>query len=257
LLIETLGSEVASQIDSYSHLEMQYPLLVCLSRTNNRYFILDNIIDNSVQDEDTMYNILGAIRGEFNRKTNPNEGKIKEWYIPNSHYKSLPPGSDQFIRILRNLNIEEQKITRIEKIENILWSVQYSSEKRRYDDRNGRSPNERELFYGCPSSMARDILRNGFDLDTNCIHGKFLEEFNKEILLSFVGKKHGHGFYFSSERNLCEKYKSSDETKNDRKAIIICQILVDESNIAANNSNIFVLRRNEQILPEYLVIYTE
>jgi hypothetical protein len=251
-----LGSEVASQIDSYSHLEMQYPLLVCLSRTKSGYFILDPIIDNGVQ-EDMMHSILRAIRDEFDKGINLNEGAVKRWCIPNSHYKSLPPDSDQFIRILRSLNIEERKITSIEKIENILWSVQYSSEKRRYGDRNGRSPNERELFYGCPSSMARDILRNGFHLDTNCIHGKFLEEFNKEILLSFVGKKHGHGFYFSSERNLCEKYESSDETKNDRKAIIICQILVDESNIAANNSNIFVLRRNEQILPEYLVIYTE
>jgi hypothetical protein len=105
--------------------------------------------------------------------------------------------------------------------------------------------------------MAHDILQNGFLLDTNCIHGKFFEKLHNEILSSFIGSEHGNGFYFSSERKLCEKYKSSDETKNDRKAIIICQILIDQSNATTNDSNIFVVRCNEQILPEYLVIYTE
>ncbi len=33
-------------------------------------------------------------------------------------------------------------------------------------------PSEKELFYGCPPSMASEIPQNVFVLDTNCIHGK-------------------------------------------------------------------------------------
>ena len=37
--------------------------------------------------------------------------------------------------------------------------------KKKIDDRNGHNQNEKELFYGCPLSMAQNILQYGFDYD--------------------------------------------------------------------------------------------
>jgi len=126
--------------------------------------------------------------------------------------------------------------------------------KKQFDDVNGRNLNEKELFYGCPLSMARNILQNGFDYDTDRIHGKFDQTLIISIIKDIVilGDKYGKGFYFSSERNLCEKYTVPDEFKNDQKALIKCRIRINE-----DNSNIFVVSRNEQILPEYLIIYNK
>jgi hypothetical protein len=59
-----MGSEIALQIASYSYLENQYPLLVCLSFNNGQYTIVD-IIDSQVQEEDMMFSMLCAARYDF------------------------------------------------------------------------------------------------------------------------------------------------------------------------------------------------
>jgi hypothetical protein len=142
---------------------------------------VDPIIDNKAQDEEAMMATLRAISDEFHSDTNLNEDEIKEWYMPSSHRTPIQQGSDQFREILSKLDIEEQKVQAIEQIENILWSVQYSSEKERYENRSGRNPNDKELFYRCPITMAHDILQNGFFSDTKSICGKFFEALDNEI----------------------------------------------------------------------------
>jgi len=177
LLIENVCSEIASKIASYSYSKDEYPLLVCLAFQDNQYTILSTI-KSEVQDKDMMYNLLCVARDDFDRPNNQDliilENQNKNWHIPNSHLTSIPSGSDQFQAIVNNLNIRREKIIRISTIENLIWSIQYSCEKKRIDDRNGHSPNEKELFYGCPLSMAEAILRNGFDDGSNQIHGKFI-----------------------------------------------------------------------------------
>ena len=180
LLIETFGSEVVSRITPYEYLPSSYPLLVCISNSNGRYCILD-IIDNRAQDEGAMVNTLRVISDEFHSDTASYESEIKEWHMPNSQRTLIPVGSVQFKEILSKLGIEERKVQTIEEIENILWSVQYSSKKEKYEQRNGRNPNDEEFFYRCSLTTALDILRDGFFSDTESIHGKFFDILNNEI----------------------------------------------------------------------------
>jgi hypothetical protein len=49
----------------------------------------------------------------------------------------------------------------------------------------------------------------------------------------------------------------SNEFKYDPKAIIKCRIVVYQDCLNKDNSDIFVVFRNEQILPEYLIVYNE
>lgn len=178
LLIETVGSKVASQIASYSYSENQYPLLACLAWKNNQYTTM-RIITSEVSDEDVMFNLLRLARDDFDdenyQDSIPVESQNENWYIPNSQLTSITSESDQFQIIANSLEIEKEKIIDISMIENIIWSVQYSCMKKQFDDVNQCSPNEKELFYGCPLSMARNILQNGFDNKTNQIHGKFYQ----------------------------------------------------------------------------------
>ncbi len=178
LLIETVGSKVASQIASYSYSENQYPLLACLAWKNNQYTTM-RIITSEVSDEDVMFNLLRLARDDFDdenyQDSIPVESQNENWYIPNSQLTSITSESDQFQIIANSLEIEKEKIIDISMIENIIWSVQYSCMKKQFDDVNRCSPNEKELFYGCPLSMARNILQNGFDNKTNQIHGKFYQ----------------------------------------------------------------------------------
>jgi hypothetical protein len=227
---------VASVISS----ENQYPLLVCLSRTNDRFNIV-SIIDSKILEEDMMFSMLCVARDDFDKQNNQdsiiNENQNEKWHVPNSHLKSISRQSDQFQKIVNDLNLEKEKIIDINMIENIIWSIQYSSEKRKIDDRNRYSQNEKELFYGCSLSTAQQILKEGFKDNSDGIYGR--------------------GFYFSSKRDLCEKYSGFNTLGNDQRAIIVCRIIVDENDSDLSNSNILVVYRNEQILPEYLVIYKD
>ncbi len=137
------------------------------------------IITSEVSDEDVMFNLLRLARDDFDdenyQDSIPVESQNENWYIPNSQLTSITSESDQFQIIANSLEIEKEKIIDISMIENIIWSVQYSCMKKQFDDVNQCSPNEKELFYGCPLSMARNILQNGFDNKTNQIHGKFYQ----------------------------------------------------------------------------------
>ena len=134
------------------------------------------MIDNTVSDEGTMYSILCTARYDFDHP-NTQDPRLQlipteERHMANSQLTPIDRQSEKFKGIASRLNIEKTNIFQMEQIENIMWSVQYSSEKSKINDRHGVFQNERELFYGCPSSMAREILRNGFDMNSNCIHGK-------------------------------------------------------------------------------------
>lgn len=174
LLISQVGSKIASEIAQYLHSEAEYPLLICLAFENNQYTIVSSI-DSKVQDEGMMFSMLSLMRDDFDKQNNPNSiinrSDDGTWYIPNSDLTTITSDSDQFRTISNNLNIEECKIVDIRMIENLIWSVQYSSMKKHMEDRTGYSPRERQLFYGCPLSMAENILRNGFNYDTYRIHG--------------------------------------------------------------------------------------
>ena len=140
----------------------------------NDRLMISNSINGIAQNADVLYTTLSVIRNDFDQTDLPPVLiSNQEWHIPSSQLTSLPRNNDQFQQIATRLNLEQQKITNIRKIENIMWSVQYSMAKTRLHDSQGSAPEEKEVFYGCPPALAHDILQHGFNLRNHCIHGKY------------------------------------------------------------------------------------
>ena len=173
LLIEHCGNEITARIFSSPSSTDQYPLLVFLAKKENQYIVL-NIIDGRVQHADTLLTALTTIRDDFDDFVpTPSQELSRIWRMPNSQLTSIPCNNDLFQQIATRLDLEQQKIANISKIENIMWSVQYSMAKTRLHDSQGSAPEEKEVFYGCPPALAHDILQHGFNLRNHCIHGKY------------------------------------------------------------------------------------
>ena len=144
---------------------------------NNQSTILGTI-NGDTHDADAMHTVLTVMRDDFDRPDfEPVYEPIREWYMPNSELTVVLPQTEQFQQLLTRLNLEIGKVKDIKKIENIMWSVQYSIAKTNVDHSQGSTANEVELFYGCPSNIAHDILQHGFNLAFHCIHGNFLKIF--------------------------------------------------------------------------------
>ena len=72
--------------------------------------------------------------------------------------------------------------------------------------------------------------------------------------MTILGEKQGRGFYFSSERNLCEQYQGFETSGGQKRAILICRVPVAHSR-RSDDSKIVVVDQNEYIHPEYFVLY--
>ncbi|CAF4339496.1 unnamed protein product, partial [Rotaria magnacalcarata] len=156
---------------------------------------------------------------------------------------------------IRDLDIQQVNLIQIQKVENIIWLIEYLRKRKSMNDRIGFSSNEKILYYKCPSSQAPTILKYGFSHKSDQINGD----------------KYGCRFCFSSKCDVYERYTFSDETKSDKKAIIACRVLVGTSCIGNSNlktcpvdcnsmtdgSTTFVVHSNRQILPLFLVIYNK
>jgi hypothetical protein len=172
LLFGWIGVKNASEIASYTYSKDQYPLLVCLSSDNNKITI-EHILQSKILDESNMLHILSNVRYQFYSPNNEDSEIDKNWYIPESHLTLISRQDAQLQNIANILNIEMEKIIAINNVDNIIWSIQYSKTKKMIDERITNNKNEQILFYGCPLSMAQDILRYGFNSDDHRIHGKF------------------------------------------------------------------------------------
>ena len=178
LLLGWIGLKNALKIASYT--KDQYPLLVFLSSDNSSITIRRILAsDKTIQNDTCMLRILSNVQDSFYSPNNEVNETDKNWCISESHFAPILPQDAQFQKIANNLNIKMEKIIAIEKVENIKWSIQYLEKKKLVGKRITDNEKEKILFYGCPLSMAQDILRSGFDLDKHRIHGKFFK------LLSF------------------------------------------------------------------------
>lgn len=142
---------------------------------NDQYTILGTI-NGDTNYEDTTQTALTVMRHDFDQPdvSLVNES-VKQWYMPHSDLTPIDSQTEEFRRITISLNLEEKKITSMEKIDNITWSVQYSKAKTQLNDSQGFTANEEELFYSCPPHIGHDILQHGFDLNMHCIHGKLYD----------------------------------------------------------------------------------
>lgn len=170
LLQDAFGETIASRIVSPSRSIDQHPLLVSLAMRNGEYTIL-SLIDSQVQEPDEMRIALDVIRNHFDSPdTAPVRILQRELPVTTNTIPYISPEESEFQRIAIVLNLEEQQIIQIQKVQNP--SQSNSTDTMTSGNSEGFISNEEEFFYGCPPLMANDILQHGFNLEKHCIHGK-------------------------------------------------------------------------------------
>lgn len=215
MIINKLGSQIASDIVFHGQSTDHYPLLLCLAFDNDHYTTL-HVYNNHGSDRDVMYDHLSCTRADFDSINYRSSGSIasrtKRWYSPPSSLASLAPGSPDFRNIAKKVNLEKAKTCRIQKVENLIWAIQYDMEKRK-----GRHESEREIYFACPVDVAEGILHRGFDT------------------------------YNPEKCQFHDSFRDKDRSTDEEKAVLIFQ-----KSIQTNDSTTY---RNEEILPQYCIIY--
>ncbi len=169
------GEEVASIIDSSS--TDVYPLLVCLIFDRGQIKV-ENVIQGIMPDNEVFELLIQAREAFAARFELPDTTGLsltsistENWFIQASTLTPVAIESDEFQRVAADFDGGASSIVRIDRIENILWLMEYLNQKQIIDTRVGHDANEKLLFHGCPYSAAEQILQKGFDHDRIGRHG--------------------------------------------------------------------------------------
>ncbi|CAF1556227.1 unnamed protein product [Rotaria sp. Silwood1] len=250
------GEEVAAVIDS-SPTEI-YPLLICLGFDRGQIKV-ESIIQE-IMSESEIFALLIQARDAFDARFDlPDTSGLslrnistENWSIPKSTLIQVSKESDEFRRVGADFDGGISSIVRIDRIENTIWLIQYLNQKQMIDARLGHNDTEKLLFHGCPYAAAEQILQQAFDHNRIGRNGTYF----------------GHGFYFSSNRQVSDRYAVANPSTGEKR-ILMCRVLIGRScegnstmrtcpsnyDSTTGGSNIYVVYSNRHVLPEYLITY--
>ncbi|CAF1265555.1 unnamed protein product [Adineta steineri] len=228
-----------------------YPLLLCIMLQHGQLQIISKIYGQMSREE--VYLELLRAHDKFDRRTQTFNILEDSSLLCKDFLAILLEDSAEYVETVNKLAILHRPILRIYIINVPHWVKNYTYQKKIIDARIGHRDTERLLFHGCTPSAAASIIQHRFDHE----------------LIGLHGTSHGHGFYFSSRPFASYPYARADTSSNER-AILMCHVIVgkscigdskmqkcpdgyDSTNDSSNNT--YVIYSNEQILPQYLVIY--
>ncbi len=167
IILTYAGEEVAALIAS-SSIDV-YPLLICLTFNQNQIKV-ESIIRGAMSNSEVLA-LLIQTRDAFNAQIqlldttdfNLKNISTEDWFIPASTLTEVEKESDEFRKVVTYFDNDASSIVRIDRIENLTWSMHYFNQKEMIDSRLGYNDTEKILFHGCSYSAAEQILQKGFD----------------------------------------------------------------------------------------------
>ncbi|CAF4121313.1 unnamed protein product [Rotaria sp. Silwood2] len=208
--------------------------------------------------------------------------EVKIYRLPPTWEKSsehkirikLSPIADEYRSIVSNFDqaMKENytKITKIERIQNERWYMQYLAHKEDFERRLNMNT-EKILYHGCPEQAAHSIIQDCFNRSFAGVNGKFnlgsFVDFWIVCIFLRVGNVYGFGVYFSSDAAYSHGFTTPNAKK--RRCMFIARVLVGKTtkgnssmktrplgfDSTTDGDHIFVTYHDAQAFAEYLITY--
>ncbi|CAF3207225.1 unnamed protein product [Rotaria sp. Silwood2] len=162
------------------------------------------------------------------------------------------------------------KITKIERIQNERWYMQYLAHKEDFERRLNMNT-EKILYHVCPEQAAHSIIQDCFNRSFAGVNGKFnlgsFVDFWIVCIFLRVGNVYGFGVYFSSDAAYSHGFTTPNAKK--RRCMFIARVLVGKTtkgnssmktrplgfDSTTDGDHIFVTYHDAQAFAEYLITY--